>query len=345
MATRTTPSIRDAVDQYLETRATEIAAQSYIGERTLLARFVAYCPDKQVGRLTRDDLEGFVRALKRGDAKAGCRKPNGNGAVSLAMGRVRGFLAWSSRKGWCGGDLMDGAKPPKRGPRRDFLRLPAGELLQMLEDAKHPRDRGILAMGMNTGLRSSELTGLPLGAIDLERSEFFVYITKTQVTDYMPITLDLDGELRRWLAYYQSQCGPLQSHWFAFPAKGPDRFVSRGHTTSGQLRPSVKFAHAHRVVQRSLLDLGYTEQQTEHEGFHTLRRSVARLYFDSLTAQGYDSALRQTSALLHHSSTLTTEIYLGLDMERAQRDVKLKGMPFLTAMVPQVANLRDISNG
>jgi integrase len=347
MGTRSTPTIQEAVSQYLDSREDDLGVRSLAGERGLLARFVKWCPDKQVGRLTAEDFEGFVRALRRGDPKI-CKRPNGAAAVTLARGRLKGFLAYLSRKGWCRGDLLDGVRAPKRGARRDFLRLSADELLTMLDTAEHPRDRAMLAMGMNTGLRANELTAIRLGAIDLEAGEFFTTITKTADTDYMPITADLDAELRLWLTYYQQACGPLQGHWYAFPAKEAHHY--RGQAgwrvlEAGKLKPEAPCSNPHRIARRALLSLGYPEDRLQQEGFHTLRRSVARLYFDQVSASGYDGALRQTSALLHHRSSRTTELYLGLDMERDKRDNRLKGQVFLTGMRSQADNVRELGHG
>jgi hypothetical protein len=47
---------------------------------------------------------------------------------------------------------------------------------------------------------------------------------------------------------------------------------------------------------------------------------VARLFFENASHRGHDAALRMTSAFLHHANTATTEIYLGLQHEKAKRD-------------------------
>ncbi len=85
-----------------------------------------------------------------------------------------------------------------------------------------------------------------------------------------------------------------------------------------------------QVVQEALRKAGYP---TKGEGVHTIRRSVARAYFDQETALGYDGALRSTQALLHHADGATTEGYLGLTHETKRRDQILLGKSFLTALV------------
>jgi hypothetical protein len=67
---------------------------------------------------------------------------------------------------------------------------------------------------------------------------------------------------------------------------------------------------------------------------------VARAYYDSLCEERGDvAALRLTAALLHHKNTTTTEVYLGLDAEKAGRNRRLRGKPFLSAMVDREENV------
>jgi len=94
-----------------------------------------------------------------------------------------------------------------------------------------------------------------------------------------------------------------------------------------------------------LVRLGYSEAQRKREGCHTLRRSVARAYFDGLrTELGYDHALREVAALLHHKSTRTTENYLGVTADKIMRDERMKGQPFLSRL-QETSSLRKVSNG
>src|SRR5207247_1949234 len=93
--------------------------------------------------------------------------------------------------------------------------------------------------------------------------------------------------------------------------------------------------HPHRSIKRASGIVKYALEQTGHETFyqgtHTLRRAVARAYFDWLCTPKEDGgrghpdvdALRMTSALLNHTLTSTTEKYLGIDLEREKRDRSL----------------------
>jgi hypothetical protein len=88
---------------------------------------------------------------------------------------------------------------------------------------------------------------------------------------------------------------------------------------------------------------------TKYEGTHTIRRAIALAYFDEASAeQGDVAALRETAALLHHAHLSTTERYLGMTAEKNRRNKRIKGRPFLTAMVAKQDNvvpLRKAENG
>ena len=94
--------------------------------------------------------------------------------------------------------------------------------------------------------------------------------------------------------------------------------------------PAKKVVMTERIVQEALAAVGLP---TKYEGTHTIRRAVARHFFDSQAALGHDGALRVTSALLHHRSASATERYLGLTSERVRRDEVMRGKPFPEAAI------------
>lgn len=260
--------------------------------------------------------------------------------------RIKSFLAFCNTSGWLRQDLLVHITPMPV-PRKQRLQPTPAVLLAMLEQAASGRDRCYLATAVNTALRASELNRLCVSDVHLDAGHLRVWIAKSQQEDLMPISSDLDSELRRWLITYARDLGrPLLASDHLFPARKGSRYVWRkqqdGSCVRGRTAPSwlpdKPIVKAQLVVQEALLAAGLP---TKHEGVHTLRRAVARAYFDSLADRGYDSALRQTSALLHHSSSATTEHYLGLASERERRDQTLKGKPFLSALVDR-QNVRQL---
>ena len=133
---------------------------------------------------------------------------------------------------------------------------------------------------------------------------------------------------------------------YLVPAKSPAPAIILNGKLAGQrgepeLRPYKILDKPERCVSRALKTLGYTKEDDEPRmGVHTLRRSGARALFDVLRNQGYDGALKRVSAMLHHKNTAMTEHYLGLDIERTQRNDMLRGeIMFPTAPQPDVVNL------
>ena len=112
----------------------------------------------------------------------------------------------------------------------------------------------------------------------------------------------------------------------------------------GPLKPYERLSKPATIIQKALRASGI--ELSPGEGLHTIRRSVARAFFEREAAKGNDIALRATSALLHHSSTQVTEIYLGLNHERVRRNTSLRGQTFLSGMVTaeNVIPLRSLSD-
>jgi len=107
---------------------------------------------------------------------------------------------------------------------------------------------------------------------------------------------------------------------YLFPAAGHNRFAG-GMSPDWQERgfvPSRRISNPGRIIRDLAWRVGV--ELEPGDGWHTVRRSVARLFFDRVSGNGYDAALRMTAAFLHHKNTATTEIYLGLELEKVQRD-------------------------
>lgn len=326
---RQTPTITEAGEEWLRARRAYCKPNTLKGDREFINRLAREVKDVQVGHLTVRHMEDFFYD-HLGDLSA----PTHN----VFLYRARQFLTFCQRRGYCRTLCGLESIRNKRTEQRQRLQLSARELLNLLDYAADPRDRAMLAFAMNTGLRSSEIVSIRLHDLDLERGEFLVNIHKTRDADRQPITSDLDRELRRWLTVYTEEVGPLSPSSYLFPSKGRDVFRGcdehgRPIRSKGAYSPGTHVYKPERVVQRALRNAGWGPEEVRYEGFHTVRRSVARIYFDLAAEKGSDLALRETAALLHHSSTVTTERYLGITSERAARDRRMRGRPFLTGIV------------
>lgn len=349
------PRLSEALAQYGAMRSARFAPTTVMNEMFVLKRFLAWLgEDIQVRHLRPERVEawfygkGGVRqehVTSDGTTRPGIVESTHNHYRS----RLKSFFVYCNQRGWVRDDLLVHVAP-MQVPRKRRAQPPPRVLMDLLDHAESPRDRCYLATAINTGLRANEIARLRVGDVDLDTGSLNVWISKSKEEDAQPITSDLDPELRRWLKHYAEDLGrPLVQNDHLFPARLGSRYVWRlqpdGTKVRGHALPSwVPEKHVvktERIVQDALAAVGLP---TRHEGTHTIRRAVARAFFDSQVADGYDGALRATSALLHHQSSATTEHYLGLTSERKRRDLAMRGKPFLSAMVnaTNVVPLRQV---
>lgn len=221
----------------------------------------------------------------------------------------------------------------RRTPRvvpREQVEIPAHDFPRLLDAAANPRDRAVMAFGIFTLCRQSEAAAVTVGDLDLREGWVELTIQKSGMRDRMPVSAELNVEMHRWLTVYESSVdGALDPSWKLFPALlqfgvGRDERGRMMPAPAGTLRPNPTKSptRIEWCVQRALERCGYP---TSQEGLHTLRRSAARARFNQLIEQGYDGALREVQALLHHKSLVTTEHYLGLTQTIRKRDDAIRG--------------------
>lgn len=255
---------------------------------------------------------------------------------NLYLGHLNKFFEWAQYE-----DYM-GKKNPTFGwrmgkvPESTKLRIPVERFSELLDTPEHARDRAALALGLYTFIRGSEMRTITIGDLDLGAGRIFVKRWKTKGEDAIPICSELAEEMATWLNYYRKECDGLMPGWFLIPAKGPNTwgmvaqpdgsYLWQERGASGRLRPSTKVSHPYRIVQRTLRDMDFDIDRLG-EGYHTLRRSGARALFDTLRAEGNDSALLRVGSMLGHKDTKVTTEYIGLKMEREQRDALIAGQP------------------
>ena len=337
MPRKITPLLTEALAQYLSIRSSHCAATTMANDKALLTKFVretsttsrgTRVPESTTSRGLRENTTSRVlrvhdlnqTTVETWFAREAVRQaPSSFNKVRM---RVAGFLGFCQRRGWLTQDLLAEVRP-RRVVQRERLRLSAQELRRLYETAENPRDRCMLAVACNTGLRASDLVALRIGDVDLDQGLLRVVARKTGRLDYLPVTSDLDSELRRWLTWYAERRA-LQDSDLLTPALAYR--VRRGEQY-GDPEPDRPLAHPARVVHRALTRIGV--HTTSSEGFHTIRRSIGRIVFEQASDSGHDAALRITAALLGHKSTASVEIYLGLSHDRVKRDDLLKGQSLL----------------
>lgn len=323
-----------AIEKFITSRSTSgYSTNTLRNNRSQLTQFAAHLPNVEVAQLTADDMEEAFRATSQ------TRAP---GTMAQVLATVNIFCKWCRTRS---------ITPPTWNPtasirspkvqRKERMRVPVTDFPRLIEAGEDRRDRAVITTALTLMLRQSEIATIRIGDVNLTDGEVVVTIHKTNQSDTMPIPVELDRELRSWLTFYTDHVGELTDDMLLFPARQiiDNSRSSVGTYQAGQwtylYRPRAQIRHMEDIATRALKACGYT--LGKGEGMHTLRRSAARALFDRLVADGYDGALRMVQAMLHHSSSVTTERYIGLTLDRKRRDDLIRG-----AVMYPVAEVVDI---
>lgn len=323
--------LSDAVDGYLRDRGAEgTAAGTLRNHRLTLSRLQRVCGrDIYVSSIDHHHISGFFAdAMQTRSA-----------GLPIDHSCLKVFFEWCVRNRYVGRfeNPMDGRRRPKTQTPEERRHLPASKFPALLDAAERhdPRDRMLNALGLYLFLRSSELRNIRIRDVDLDSGYVRVRIFKTNQVDKMPICRELDQELRKWLTTYVGLLGaPLEPDMFLIPGYQP--LGRRREDGSSDLTyvmgvlPRTPVRDVMLYAQRALQDVGFDVRDSDgtsrREGGHTLRRSGARALYDSLVSDGYDGALRRVQAMLHHADGKMTEHYLGITLDRHQRDELIRGV-------------------
>lgn len=336
MAQRT---LRQALDEWLTLTQGRYMPNTQRSNRNVTNAFVRVVGDIQLRHLSHTHMEQYFYSYPNGvtyTKKASTA--NLHRAVLLA------FVKYALNRGWLRVNPMINVRPMKveEAPR---TRLTREQLDRALELARHPRDRVFLSLAMNTGMRVSELLSLTIGDVNLELGEIACKIHKTKKTDAFPISAELDEELRKWFRFYQAKVGPLQPQYVLLPAKAARGIVGKNEFAlepeEVALRPERSMGYPKYLLRYVFDGLGIKDKGA---GAHTFRRSVARLYYDRMVAEegSKDHALRLTRVLLNHSTTDTTERYIGVEREKMERNASIRGKSIFGDRPDNVVKLRVV---
>jgi integrase len=321
------------IDSYLAFRASNgFAANTVKNDRQTLARLAAhYDHDPIIDSITPRDIDDLLGSLAQGGYSIG--------TVNNTQSGLSAFFKWCRTRGITA-PMFDPIAGRRYFPAQDKPRLyiPLADFPKVLDACTSPRDRALMALGLYTLGRQSEIINLRVKHLDLASGHLSMTIFKSYKSDVMPLSSELDSEMRRWLLAYQEECGPLDKNWFLVPA-----VKNAGQFGNFILAPDRRISKSEDIVRRVVERCGYTD---ERMGMHLIRRSAARAAFDEMAKDGYDGALRVVSALLHHASTATTEHYLDLGLDRQRRNARIAGQPLFPSLVaPNVVPLKEESDG
>lgn len=337
------PNIRlsDAIAEFSTYASTGYAAGTVRGLRSSLDKFLEETGNVWLKNVTTTHVDRYTEARHAAGIHPHTVRNN--------ITHLRMFMTWARQRKYVPlhSDVI-GKRRTRRVIPHDFTIIPSDEFPSLLDAARNPRDRAIIAFGLYTLSRQSEVAATRVGDLDLSSGWVTLRIQKSGVLDKMPVSAELNVEMHRWLQVYEQVMeGPLDPDWRLLPAL---RALGHERNEKGQLKPVPEGllriiptrspSKIHWAVQRAMEDLGYP---VEKEGVHTLRRSAARARFDQLVSSGYDGALREVQSLLHHKSSVTTEHYLGLAIEVRNRNEAIRGKRMFGPS--QGPGLRSVSVG
>lgn len=324
-------SLNDALSDYYQVRRGRYELSSWRGHQARLEHWRGWVVrETQTGIYISDIADPDSRYMERYFNRL---RPPAYAPSSFNNARIQlaAFWKYCRARGWVTENPMMHIDPLKV-PRRVRLQLAAAELLSMLDGAI-PRDRVALALGMNTGLRAGDIATLKIGSVNLANNWLEVWIQKTKKWKTYPISVELRAELLRWFDAYAEKMGTtaaaLPNTWTLVPpiqSTSIRPYQSEDGERRTTYRTAGKLSAPQVIVQTALEKLGHP---THQEGFHTLRRSAARVLYDMAKAKGLPDPITYPQALLDHGKRGVTEDYLGVTHERDLFNDLVRGESFL----------------
>lgn len=331
-------NLSDAIDRYLDVRRAKCAKSTSRCDANNLRHMLAHIGNVKMRDLSRDHMFDYFYGSKGRINHVVRGVPLAASTFNAERGRIAAFLNWAVDEGYMQVSPLRGVERRRVGTR-ERLRLSPEQMIDLIERTEYPRDRMLLSLGCNTGLRAHALAALRVGDVDLDRGYIRSYSSKTDNHKLHPITLELDRELRTWLTYYQNECGPLDPGWYLTPARwrlGRAAPVGGFEGSVTVLRPTEPVGRPIRVVHQALERIGL---DSEGAGFHTLRRSSGRAVFEAAVADGDARAIHVAREFLDHSNAAMTELYIGTNHEKQRLEETLKGRAFLTRKAPDTTKV------
>jgi site-specific recombinase XerD len=143
----------------------------------MFGRFLGGIPDAK--RVNGDDLRRFIAALRNRQTWAACpnrrKRTLSPTSINTYVRAIRAFWGWLEREGTISTNPFSSVKPPKK-PRL-LPRIYSEEQLRTILRAveRQPRERAIIELFLDSGMRLSELTSLQLKDLDLKNLSILVY--------------------------------------------------------------------------------------------------------------------------------------------------------------------------
>lgn len=282
----------------VEVWLTHLAIERGVSANTLsnytrdLRRYLDYLESlgrEDLGAVTSQDLEGYLRALRAGDPQKGLR-PLAASSSGRALVVVRGLHKFALAEGLIPVDVAAEVSPPKTArDLPDTLRI--DEVARLIDsipvdDAATPqdlRDAALVEFLYATGVRVSECTGLMLDSLPEIRDGLVRIVGKGNKARVVPVGSKAIEAVDRYVVRGRPALATGKSHALFLNRRG------------GALsRQSVW-----QVLKNRAAGAGISQEISPH----TLRHSFATHLMEG------GANVRVVQELLGHSSVTTTQIY------------------------------------
>lgn len=280
--TRRRPTVADITEPYLLSRLQrgEIVASTVKHERSHLRGFGNVTGDIPVAEITRVEATRYLESLH--GLSPGTRRRR--------WGTIRAFFRWLVDEGYLTADPVARFKSPQE-PRSVPRALSGEEVTQLLGSLPDTRAKLIVSLMLYLGLRCCEVARLRYDDISDDSVRVVGKGSHTRILPLLP-------EVRTAVGEYAAGC-----------ANDRTGFVVRAHHRAARKGQGLSADTISGLVAQWMKDAGVQTGPRDGRSAHSLRHSCAT---DMMKGGKH---LRDIQRALGHSSLVTTERYLALEVE------------------------------
>lgn len=258
------------------------ALAAYHQHCTLFARWLEEVGVSEVEDMNAQHIEDYIESLRTRDQFGRRQGKLSPVTIHKRMKHLRTFFLWLSEKGFISKDLVYSFTMPKT--RRRLPKALSPEQVKTLLSAKmSSRDKAIIYLILDSGLRLAESAGLIVSDIDLTRGMARVRHGKGDKERYVLFGSNTAECLRVWLAARRSQTE------FVFVDKGGVPLEAGG---------------VYKIIKRVGKSVGLNIHP------HELRHTFATEFLDA------GGAITDLQMLMGHEQLSTTTIYTSVALGR-----------------------------
>ena len=227
-------------------------SKSRIWRYLMSLRVIAEIHNKPFDRWKEEDLVDVLAELQTRNYK--------NETIKEYRKALKKFFKWLKGEDWKGLKVLRGDKKEDRKP--DVLS--EDEILKMIESVEHPRDKAIIAVGYEAGLRIGELASLRIKNVTWNSNGAKVKVHGKTGERQIPIVMAAPY-LRRWLDLHPEK-------------ENPNAYVFVGIGTRTLGRP-LEYQTFRKIIKEAAIRAGIKKRVHPH----ILRHSRATVLANYLT--------------------------------------------------------------